>query len=202
MLNEDIFKKRKMADQNTSLLPKIEENAEWVSSKGENGDGGMMIPKNTKQKPLPPIEYALQEIFVKSGSMRTFMINFLLVYNIRFGIALLGRIATLMRTSPKTLFDLGEFLSEKHLHFREEAVRMGMFVASFSGIYISIKRALRGGLKPNTLEKPEQEWYDPLIAGSLAGFSLLWMDKSWHRTLALYAATRAAQCFYNFSKAR
>lgn len=158
--------------------------------------------KVRKTKQPSPIEYVVQKVFVESGAMRTLMINFLLAYNLRFGIALLGRVITLLRTSPKTLLDLGEFLSEKHLHFREEAVRMGLFVGSFSGIYISLRRALRGGLTPNSVEKPVNEWYDSLISGTVAGFSMLWMHKSWHRTLALYAATRAAQCFYNFSKAR
>lgn len=30
----------------------------------------------------------------------------------------------------------------------------------------------------------------------------MWMEASWHRTLALYMATRWVQCAYNYSKAR
>jgi len=177
-------------------LETIREDVSVKLRHGEDGHEGKV------RGPKHPVQYALEKVFVESGALRTSMINFLLAYNLRFGIALLGRLATVLRTSPKTLFDLGEFLDEKHLRFREEAVRMGLFLGSFTGMYIACKRFLKGGLSANTTEKPNQEWYDPLVSGFLAGFSLLWMDKSWHRTLALYAATRAAQCFYNFSKAR
>ena len=167
-----------------------------------NEDVPMENQKKKKVRSPSPVYLALQKIFLESGSLRTFMINFLLVYNVRFGIALLGRIFTLARTSPKSLLDLGEILSEKHLIFREEAVRMGMFVATLSGIYIALKRFLLGGLTAGSQASVSAEWYHPLVSGIVSGLSLYWMDKSWHRTLALYSATRAAQCFYNFSKAR
>ena len=146
-------------------------------------------------------EARFNKIFVDSGALRTFMINFLLVYNVRFGLALVVRLVTLARSSPRTLLNLGEILSEKHLHFREEAVRMGLFVASFSGLYISVRAALAapGG----AAEDKDRAWWASLSSGTIAGaLSILWMDPSWHRTLSLYMATRWLQCAYNHSKAR
>jgi hypothetical protein len=174
-----------------------------------------------------------------SGALRQSMINFLLAYNVRFGVALVLRIISLAMSSPKTLLDLGEILSEKHLHFREEAVRMGLFIGSFSGLYLTSKALLRDITNeelpsspkmtsspvlpspPSQQQQPQPSsptstttttttnsplrslsWWHPFVSGMISGLSLLFMTKDWHRTLALYMATRAAQCFYNFSKAR
>lgn len=172
------------------------------------------VTVNLKKQRVPgSVESAVNAVLVDSGSLRTSMINFLLIYNLRFGVALLGRMVTLARTKPKTLFDLGEVLSEKHLHFREEAVRMGLFAASFTGSYVALKSFLSGGyLKalmkkvidfgPETDDDKGEKWWHSFVSGFGAGSTLVFMDKSWHRTLALYMATRASQCFYNFSKAR
>ena len=180
-----------------------------------------------------------------SGALRQAMIGFLLAYNVRFGMALALRLVTLAMSKPRTLLDLGEILSEKHLHFREEAVRSGLFVGIFAGVYLTMKELLRGPEPPASpsanapssvsasspqaaetvsssdddvgaaapsasVSKPaattttpdRSKWWHAFASGSVAGLSLVFMDKSWHRTLALYMATRAAQCFYNFSKAR
>lgn len=116
------------------------------------------------------------------------------VYNLRFGIALVLRLVTLMRTKPKSLLDLGEILNEKELHFREEAVRMGLFMGSFSGIYVTLQSYLPQAKLLSTQ-------VSSVVSGAIAGyFSIFWMKSDWHRTLALYMATRAAQCVYNFSK--
>lgn len=99
-------------------------------------------PESVPRKPSG-LEAKINELFVDSGALRTSMINFVLIYNVRFMLALVVRLVTLGRTSPRTLLDLGEILSEKHMHFREEAVRMGLFVGSFSGIYLSMRKVLQ-----------------------------------------------------------
>ena len=74
-----------------------------------------------------------------------------------------------MRTRPKSLLDLGEILNEKELHFREEAVRMGLFMGSFSGIYVTLQSYL-----PQAKLLSAQ--MSSVVSGALAGyFSIFWM---------------------------
>lgn len=168
-----------------------------MSERASTSSSTAATAEASPRKPAPAtLQQVVENILVESGCLRTFMINFLLVYNARFGVALVARLATLATTSPRTLLDLGEILSERHLQFREEAVRMGLFVATFGAVVVAVKRALH-------LYDEDRAWYSSAIGGTAAGaLCFHWMDASWHRTLALYSATRAAQCFYNFSKTR
>lgn len=104
--------------------------------------------------------------------------------------------------SPKKGFSLSKLLDEKDLKFREEAVRSGLLVGGFTGIYKAVMYALARFDRSTEEEAVQNKSYHSAIGGFLAGFSLLFMAKSWHRTLALYMATRAVQCWYNYNKAR
>ena len=132
--------------------------------------------------------------------------------------------------SPKSLFSLRTLLDETNFQIREEAVRTGLLVGFFTSIYKALlhflgricfyqftlptqnksseqklgknvpkkatdrrKSSARKGLRRRT-------WHSA-VAGFFAGFSLLVMEKSWHRASALYMATRLVQCVYNYNKA-
>lgn len=132
---------------------------------------------------------------VESKALKTGLTNFLLAYNIRAGVALLLRFARALAQRPGELKSLDKFLGEGSLKFRVEAVRMGLFLGCFSGTY----RAVTHGLAHYFKERVAAQWRSA-IAGFLAGVSLCFMDKSWHRTLALYMSARMAQLAYNFAK--
>mmetsp|Transcript_24958 Transcript_24958/g.30490 ORF Transcript_24958/g.30490 Transcript_24958/m.30490 type:complete len:432 (-) Transcript_24958:466-1761(-) len=142
-------------------------------------------------------------IFIESKAFKTFLTNFVLTYNLRAGVAFLVRIFSVLRRDPKAFFSLKTLLDEAQFKFREEAVRIGLFVGSFTGIYKAVTYGLArresGDCESGKVVK--KKWHSA-TAGFLAGFSLLIMDKSWHRTLSLYMATRAVQCWYNYNKER
>lgn len=112
----------------------------------------------------------------------------------------------LRNCSPKSAFSLKALLDESDFKFREEAVRTGLLVGGFTGVYKAVMYTLSqldaDESKPKQGKKNRNKSWHSAVGGFLAGFTLLFMDKSWHRTLALYMATRAVQCWYNFNKAR
>eukprot|EP00884_Botryococcus_braunii_P011663 jgi/Botrbrau1/20498/Bobra.145_2s0056.1 len=100
-------------------------------------------------------------------------------------------------------------LSEKSLAYREDAVRLGLFIGGFTGLY----RLLYAGMARQPADAPpassaeQQPRYRPngracFVAGSLAGLMVLVQPREWRRTLALYAAVRAVQCWYNSQRAQ
>ena len=69
------------------------------------------------------------------SALRTFGWNFLLAYNIRAGVSVVLRAIGLLRTRPASLLSLSKLLSERHVVVREEAVRIGLFVAGTTATY-------------------------------------------------------------------
>lgn len=68
-------------------------------------------------------------------AFQKFSWNALLVFNIRAAVALLLRILTILRTRPRSILDLNTLVGEDALRFRLDAVRLGLFVGTFSGLY-------------------------------------------------------------------
>ncbi|KAL4150364.1 hypothetical protein PRNP1_009766 [Phytophthora ramorum] len=132
--------------------------------------------------------------------------NFLLAYNTRAGIAALLRLLKLLqRRDWKAVTDLRQLLDEKHLAFRLDAVRLGLFLGWFTGGYRGLRALLPVILR---LLLPRKQLQDDkklkevsaLGAGAIAALALGFVDAKRRRSLALYALTRALQCGYNTAK--
>lgn len=123
--------------------------------------------------------------------------SFLLSYGVRVGIGILLRAFKLARRqSYSSLLDLKQLVSEKDLIVREEACRVGLLFGGFTGSYHALRCFLRRFRKKETP-------LNPILAGSLAGLSILALDGSTRRrTLALYLLARVAQCAYNSAKSK
>ncbi|XP_039065250.1 uncharacterized protein LOC120210618 isoform X2 [Hibiscus syriacus] len=123
--------------------------------------------------------------------------TFLLSYGVRVGIGILLRAFKLARRqSYSSLLDLKQLVSEKDLIVREEACRIGLLFGGFTGSYHLLRCLLR------KLRKKETP-VNALLAGSIAGLSILALDdSSRRRTLALYLLARLAQCAYNSAKSK
>ncbi len=186
-------KARKRKKKESRMKSGGEDSEEWTDD-GGSSDGRVRRLKRGRGAALA--RWA-QIALVDSKALKTFLTNFLLAYNIRAGVALLFRLLNLAAKKPRALMSMGleGFAQEKNLTFRIEAMRIGLFVGSFSGIY----KAVVATLKEYFSDGEEKNWHSA-VGGWLAGFSLHFMDKSWHRTLGLYMATRAVQCLYNFAK--
>jgi len=145
-----------------------------------------------EKRPISPMKL-MHVAFIESQAFRIFITNFLMAYNIRAGIAVLLRLMMLLVKRPKDLFSISKFLGETHLTFRIEAVRIGLFIGGFSGLYTALTHTLA------RVSGARVGWHS-LVGGWIAGWTLSFMDPSWHRTLALYMSTRTLQCMYNFAK--
>ncbi|KAL5724054.1 hypothetical protein ACHQM5_007364 [Ranunculus cassubicifolius] len=123
--------------------------------------------------------------------------SFLLSYGVRVGIGILLRAFKLARRqSYSSLLDLKQLVSEKDLIVREEACRVGLLFGGFTGSYHALRCILRKFRKKETP-------LNAILAGSLAGLSILALDdSSRRRTLALYLLARVAQCAYNSAKSK
>ncbi|PSS32451.1 Transmembrane protein like [Actinidia chinensis var. chinensis] len=123
--------------------------------------------------------------------------TFLLSYGVRVGIGILLLAFKLARgQSYSSLLDLKQLVSEKNLIVREEACRIGLLFGGFTGSYHALRCLLR------KLRKKETP-FNAILAGSLAGLSILALDDSnRRRTLALYLLARLAQCAYNSAKSK
>ncbi|CAH0482962.1 unnamed protein product [Peronospora belbahrii] len=139
-------------------------------------------------------------------ALRLGMSNFLVVYNTRAGIAVLLRIFQLLqRHEWKAAMDVRQVLDEKQLHFRVDAVRLGLFVGSFTGGYRGFKALLPMILRrvlPKKQLEDGQKVKDIAVLGSgaIAAIALAFVDTKRRRSMALYALTRALQCGYNTAK--
>ncbi|OQR90821.1 hypothetical protein ACHHYP_05225 [Achlya hypogyna] len=127
--------------------------------------------------------------------------NFILAYNVRAGIAVLVRIVLLLQKKQfKQVANLKVLLSEKHLSFRVEAVSMGLFIGWFTGGYQALKAIIK-----RLRDVDDEEVDDPtttIVAGTLAGTAVVFVEPERRRSLALYALARALQCLYNSAKSR
>ncbi|XXG83258.1 hypothetical protein AAC387_Pa10g1056 [Persea americana] len=143
----------------------------------------------------PPCEHADESCV--ANAIGNLCQTFLLSYGVRVGIGILLRAFKLARRqSYSSLLDLKQLVSEKDLIVREEACRIGLLFGGFTGSYHALRCLLR------KLRKKETP-LNAILAGSLAGLSILALDdSSRRRTLALYLLARVAQCAYNSAKSK
>mmetsp|Transcript_10702 Transcript_10702/g.12911 ORF Transcript_10702/g.12911 Transcript_10702/m.12911 type:complete len:521 (-) Transcript_10702:1325-2887(-) len=174
-------------------------NNEEIQDRGSS----LTAARSGKKKKKNFLQKWFDILFIDSKAFKTFLTNFVLTYNLRAGVAFLVRTLSVLRQDPKAFFSLQRLLDEAQFKFREEAVRIGLFVGLFTGTYKATTHALarRESADCESEKVVPKKWHSA-VGGFLAGFSLLIMDKSWHRTLSLYMATRAVQCWYNFNKER
>ncbi|KAL3149605.1 hypothetical protein ABBQ32_002374 [Trebouxia sp. C0010 RCD-2024] len=122
--------------------------------------------------------------------------GFVLAYGIRAGLGTMTRALALARAGQYKDLQGWRLVSERGLQYREDAVRLGLFVGGFTGSYHLISRALhrwQGHMSPA---------HNCMAAGTAAGLTLMFLSKERRRTLALYMLARLAQCLYNSLKQR
>eukprot|EP01080_Neovahlkampfia_damariscottae_P002121 gene2121-1987_t len=158
------------------------------------------IPNNKKiESPQSPIDErpdpkksSLKEIL--KYSLQKFLNGFYIGYGSRSVLSLLVRIFSLLKGGKiKKVFTVAELVSEKKLIVREEAVRIGLFLGGFSGLFSLIKLLL-------DKYRDSKSGLHSFIAGSLASSSLIFQEQSSQRTMALYLLARVFQCAYNTAK--
>lgn len=151
--------------------------------------------RHARSDGCPPCEHADESCV--ANAIGNLCQSFLLSYGVRVGIGILLRAFKLARGhSYASLLDLKQLVSEKDLIVREEACRVGLLFGGFTGSYHALRCLLR------KLRKKETP-LNAILAGSLAGLSILVLDdSSRRRTLALYLLARVAQCAYNSAKSK
>lgn len=120
--------------------------------------------------------------------------SFVLAYMVRAGVAVVSRGLGLVRSgTPRDVFRFEKMIGERHVHYREEAVRLGMFLGSFTGGYHLVRCQLcrRLGFEPRRAA---------MLAGAFAGASGAFLKRSKRRQLALYLVARLAQSGYQSQK--
>lgn len=145
-----------------------------------------------------------------NASGNSFLKGFFIAFGLRALIGILARAVVLARKKPLGLLSFSTVLGEKHVVFRVEAIRLGMFVGSFSGIYhaISLLFAYLKAKRENTKftphlkykEKPNDDQrsrIETYVAGAIAsGVSVSFLSHENRRTLALYSMARAFQSIF------
>jgi len=118
-----------------------------------------------------------------------------LAYMIRAGIAVFSRGVGLLRSKhPAEVLQFEKLFGEKHTFYREEAVRLGMFLGSFTGGYHLVRCQLCNALPGVTPKKAA------VVAGCVGGLSSLFLKQNKRRTLAMYLMARLAQSGYASQK--
>ncbi|KAA6418414.1 MAG: hypothetical protein FRX49_11574 [Trebouxia sp. A1-2] len=120
--------------------------------------------------------------------------GFVLAYAVRAGLGTMTRALALARAGQYKDMRGWRLISESGLHYREDAVRLGLFIGGFTGSYHLISGSLKkwqGSLPPAQ---------NCMAAGTAAGLTLMFLSKERRRTLALYTLARIAQCLYNSLK--
>ncbi|TMW68143.1 hypothetical protein Poli38472_007815 [Pythium oligandrum] len=133
------------------------------------------------------------------------MRNFLVVYGARAGLALLLQAVKLLRKgNVKVLFSLDQFLGEKQLPFRVEAVSLGILVGGLSGGSKAIQALLRHGLAKlfPTLSTVSIGKFSSLASGAIAAALVAPAAGKYSRFFVLYVLSRALQSLYNIAKQR
>jgi hypothetical protein len=105
--------------------------------------------------------------------------------------------------SPRKLLSFTSILNEQNLVFRVDAVKLGLFVGGFAGVFELLSCGLRryrnilvDSSKDNDL--PVDNPLDIAIAGTIAGgISINFLPKDTRRTVALYAFARMLQSVFN-----
>ena len=125
----------------------------------------------------------------------SFWRSFVLAYMVRAGVAVFSRGVGLLRSdSPRDAARFEKLLGEKHVHYREEAVRLGVFLGAFSGGYHLVRCQLcnRLGVTPQRAA---------LTAGTAAGLSAVFLKRPKRRAFAGYLAARLAQSALHSARA-
>lgn len=145
-----------------------------------------------------------------NASGKSFTKGFALAFGLRALIGVLSRAVVLARKKPVGLFSFSSVLGEKHVVFRVEAIRLGLFVGSFSGIYHALcllfaylqSKREKTEFNPqlNYKEKPKDDQrtrIETYFAGAIAGgVSVSFLSHDNRRTLALYSMARAFQSIF------
>ena len=147
--------------------------------------------------------------------------TFGLAFGLRATLSILRRLFALIRSKrPTQALSLRALLTERHVVFREEAARVGLFVGGFSGIFtlvyhlIQVQRAATSRVKLQDLDdesalqhimkthgERKRSW-DAAVAGAAAGLSLVFLNDETRQTIGLYSLVRAIQSMYLISYAR
>ena len=122
---------------------------------------------------------------------------FSIAYGMRTGIAVISRLLSLLRSSPRLLFHLEHVVGESHLKSQVPAVRLGLFIGSFVGIYEVVEVLLDHFAKKRLASRTRT-----LIAGAFSGLSIFFELEDSRRMIALYSLVRLFQCLYNRFKAK
>ena len=125
----------------------------------------------------------------------SFWRSFVLAYMVRAGVAVFSRGVGLLRSdSPRDAARFEKLLGEKHVHYREEAVRLGVFLGAFSGGYHLVRCQLCNhlGVTPQRAA---------LTAGTVAGLSAVFLKRPKRRAFAGYLAARLAQSALHSARA-
>lgn len=120
--------------------------------------------------------------------------SFVLAYMMRAGIAVFSRGVGLLRSkNPADVLHFETLISEKHTFYREEAVRLGMFLGTFTGGYHLVRCQLcnKLGFDPKSAA---------MVAGCAGGVSSVFLKKNKRRTFATYLLARLAQSWYASQK--
>jgi len=150
--------------------------------------------------------------------------KFALVYGVRSGVAVLARVGGTLRDPRggplrrrlQTLASLSHLLDEKNLVVREDAVRLGIALGGFSGLYYLIREALaltqgpphgarshRGGrrpMAPAVAARGGGRWVPCVAGGAAAAVAFTALPENGRRIAALYCLTRALQSWYNAAR--
>jgi len=133
---------------------------------------------------------------VKSGSVE-FYNGFLLAFGVRAAIGVLTRVLEVSRRRPSKLLSFTSLLGEKHVVFRVEAIRLGLFIGSFSGIYRTLSelfRIVRERTNPKEEQGSTRHQVQVFAAGCLAaGVAISFLTEDTRRNLTLYAIARVFQ---------
>ena len=126
------------------------------------------------------------------NGVKIFISKFLLGFGIRAGIGVLSRIAHLAINNPKELRSLNAIFGEKKLIFREEAVRLGCFLGTFSSLHSTINSLLTLYFQKNNNKNLQK--FTITISGLISStLSVLFLQRNTRLTFALYTFVRALQ---------
>jgi hypothetical protein len=100
-------------------------------------------------------------------------------------------IIKLLRTRPSAVFQIDQLVGAHGLP--ADAVRMGLFLGGFTGIYNGMRCLLARWSGRDDVSTV-------MVSGAVAGLALNFHPKDSHRTLALYVLARVFQCWYNKAK--
>ena len=150
------------------------------------------------------------------ASWQSFIKGFVLAFGLRAFIGIFGRVVTILRKRPLGLFSFSNLLGERHVVFRVEAIRLGMFVGSFAGFYRLFRlffQYLRSK-RDRVPFKPSLKSLDPPLddtrskiecytSGAVAAaISVSFLSHESRRTLALYSMARAFQSLFYSAEER